>query len=202
MKKILNDKIVIGGAVVTASILCATAISSTSKLNSLQNTIKEQKIELEEHKKNIEENKNKNKELREELDKALEKLEEAESRISKIQHETGVYNFKNATEIEWEVTFYSSLPEENSLQWGGINATGEPLANGMVANNNLPLGTKIYVKGHGVKTVEDRGSQKHFAELNRIDIFVPRREGETDEAYYKRVNNLGRKKLKGYIFEF
>ena len=72
----------------------------------------------------------------------------------------------------------------------------------MVANNNLPLGTKIYVKGHGVKTVEDRGSQKHFAELNRIDIFVPRREGETDEAYYKRVNNLGRKKLKGYIFEF
>ena len=81
-----------------------------------------------------------------------------------------------------------------------MTASGKKLADGMVANNQLPFGTKIYVEGYGLKTVEDRGSSKYFTDETKIDIFVPRQKGESDTEYRKRVNAMGRKNIKGYIF--
>ena len=45
------------------------------------------------------------------------------------------------------LTFYTSLDCENG--YGAITCTGKKLRPGMVANNVLPLGTKIYLEGWG-----------------------------------------------------
>ena len=213
MNRTLRKKLIVGGVVALGLTGTITSIITTSKNITLQNTLQNTQNELDNYKKensrtieNMESEKDK---LQDDLDKALEKLEKTieekeqlEDKISKIKKETGVTDFEKVTEVVWEVTYYTDLPEENSYEYGGVNATGEPLAKGMVANNQLALGTKIYVEGYGLKTVEDRGSKRHFSKTNRIDIFIPRKNGESDEAYYKRVNKLGRDKLKGYIFEF
>ena len=101
------------------------------------------------------------------------------------------------SEITFEVSFYSDLNCENGF--GNITATGKTLEGGMIANNFLEFGTKIYIEGLGLKTVEDRGSKKYFNAINKIDVFVPRINGESDSEYYKRVNSLGRKNIDGYI---
>ena len=59
--------------------------------------------------------------------------------------------------------------------------TGNPCANGnypkkgyTVAANDLPLGTKIYIEGHGIFTVEDRGGFSG----KTLDIYL----GDVDEC--------------------
>ena len=97
-------------------------------------------------------------------------------------------------------TFEISLNCENGF--GNITATGKTLEDGMIANNFLEFGTKVYIEGLGLKTVEDRGSKKYFNAVNKADVFVPRNHGESDSEYYKRVNNLGRRYINGYILYF
>lgn len=99
--------------------------------------------------------------------------------------------------IEFEVSYYTDLDCENGF--GPINCVGEPLIDGMVANNILELGTQIYFPELGLKTVSDRGSAKYFSKLDAVDVFVPRNKNESDADYYKRVNNLGRHTVTGYI---
>lgn len=103
-------------------------------------------------------------------------------------------------EHTFEISFYSDLNCENGF--GNITATGKTLEGGMIANNFLEFGTKVYIEGLGLKTVEDRGSKKYFNAVNKADVFVPRNHGESDSEYYKRVNNLGRKYIDGYILYF
>lgn len=99
-----------------------------------------------------------------------------------------------------ELSFYSDLNCENG--YGNLTATGEILSPGMVANNQLPFGTKVYMeKGYGMKTVKDRGSHRYFGNVTKFDVFVPRKSGESDGAYYRRVNNMGRVNVTGYIFD-
>lgn len=100
--------------------------------------------------------------------------------------------------IEFELTFYTSLPSEN----GGYTVTclGEDLKYGMVANNVLNLGTKIYLEGLGTFTNSDRGGN-NFNVVNRLDVLIERNYGESDSEYLKRVNNMGRVKVMGYIVE-
>lgn len=108
-------------------------------------------------------------------------------------------NVEYLTPMEFEVTFYSDLNCENG--YGNLTATGDVLASGMVANNYFDFGTQLYIEGLGLKTVKDRGSKKHFSNKNRIDVFVPRNYGESDDEYYTRVNNMGRVIMQGYILE-
>lgn len=100
----------------------------------------------------------------------------------------------------FEVAFYSDLNCENGF--GNITATGEVLEDGVIANNFLDFGTKVYIEGLGVKTVKDRGSKKYFYDVSKIDVFVPRNNNESDYEYYERVNSMGRKKVNGYILYF
>lgn len=101
--------------------------------------------------------------------------------------------------IEFTLTFYTTLDEENG--WGPINCLGEPLAAGMVANNVIPLGTKIDLgENYGIVEVRDRGG-KNFDVAHRLDFLVMRNAGESDQEYYRRVNNYGIKKVTGYILE-
>lgn len=98
--------------------------------------------------------------------------------------------------IEFELTFYTSLPSEN----GGYTVTclGEELKYGMVANNILDLGTEIYLEGWGTFTNSDKGGS-NFDVIHRLDVLIERNYGESDSDYLKRVNNMGRVKVMGYI---
>lgn len=101
--------------------------------------------------------------------------------------------------IDITLTFYSSLAVENG-GFTGINCSGKKLTPGTVANNVLPLGTKIYTEEFGTLTVEDRGGD-NFDTIHRLDVYVPRERGENDTDYLRRVNNMGRVKVTGYMVQ-
>lgn len=111
---------------------------------------------------------------------------------------------KEYIEIDCEITFYTSLLCENT-QYGAVDAQSNPLKWGMIAiPRDYELGTKFEFDGiDGTFTGTDRGSKKSIRIKNdgviRIDMFIPRNKGESDSAYYQRVNNYGRFKTKGRI---
>lgn len=115
--------------------------------------------------------------------------------LDKISQKVG-FEVSDVTLIEFKCTYYTSLPSEN----GGYTVTceGKPLEGNIVANNTLPLGTKILIN-NTVYTVSDRGSR--FDSINRLDVLVERNPGESDEEYLNRVNNLGVEYIEGYIIK-
>lgn len=95
------------------------------------------------------------------------------------------------------LTFYTSLAEENS-GYEGLNAYGGNLQYGQVASNVYPEGTQIRLDGMGTFEVKDTGGQD-FNSDNRLDVFIPRLNGESDSDYKDRVLALGRVEVRGYI---
>lgn len=109
-------------------------------------------------------------------------------------------------EIDVEISFYTSLVEENTVL-GGIDAQGNPLVWGTLAvPRSVELGTKFEIEGYEGTTfvARDRGSVKHIRIKEdgtyRIDLFVPRKQGENDSQYWTRVNNYGKIKRKAKMF--
>ncbi|MBZ9622940.1 hypothetical protein G9F71_008740 [Clostridium sp. FP2] len=104
-------------------------------------------------------------------------------------------------EVEYNMvftlTFYTNLTSENSSA-GGINCRGIKLYDGMVANNKLPYGTKIKLEGWGTVEVLDVGGS-NFDVSHRLDVYVPREGGESDNEYFKRVQRMGKVKVQGKI---
>lgn len=98
---------------------------------------------------------------------------------------------------EFILTYYTDLNSENG--YGAVNCLGERLEHTMIASNYYPLGTKIVIDGVTYE-VRDRGSSR-FNNPKRLDMFIPRNQGESNREYYKRVNNMGVRKVKGYIIE-
>ena len=98
-------------------------------------------------------------------------------------------------EIEFKVTAYSSLPEEN----GGytITCNGEPLEGNILANNTIPQGTKVILDGVEYE-IADRGSSR-FNKRNRVDMLIERLSNESVDEYRKRVSDFGVQYIKGYI---
>lgn len=97
-------------------------------------------------------------------------------------------------------TFYSALGEENG-GYAGINALGGKLKQGSLAvPKDIPLGSKFYIEGYGNFVADDRGGaiKRIDSKTIKVDIFVPRKSGESDDAYEKRVNDMGRIKTKGW----
>lgn len=99
----------------------------------------------------------------------------------------------------FELTFYSGLVCENS-KYGAVTHKGLKLFDGVVANNVLPYATKIKLKGFGTVQVLDIGGG-NFNSSRRLDVYVPRLEGESDDRYYNRVQNMGRVKVQGKIIK-
>ena len=68
----------------------------------------------------------------------------------------------------------------------------------------LKFGTKIMIEGNEY-VVEDRGSSKYIKVNNdgsiRLDVYLPKIDGESDNEYYKRIQSKGVRKVKGYIIE-
>lgn len=98
---------------------------------------------------------------------------------------------------EFIVTYYTDLNSENG--YGAVNCLGERVEHTMIASNYYPLGTKIRIDGITYE-VRDRGSSR-FNNPKRLDMFIPRNQGESNREYYKRVNAMGVKTVKGCIIE-
>ena len=122
-----------------------------------------------------------------ELDRALKENKEKELKKQKSKKK----------EVIFTLTFYTTLPEEN----GGYTTTcsGKPLKYGIVASNVYKQGTKINLDKYGTFIVSDRGGSD-FNHYNRLDVLIERRGGESNYEYKKRVNNMGRPKVKGYVY--
>lgn len=112
---------------------------------------------------------------------------------------TTVKKASSASSKNWKtfrLSFYTNLPSEN----GGytITASGKSLRYGMAASNYYSIGKDIYLEGMGTFTVEDRGGP-NFNNSTRLDILIPRKSGESNSTYLRRVNNMGLKNVKGYV---
>jgi hypothetical protein len=135
-------------------------------------------------------------------------------RLSKLQkqyEEQKLENEKKAkeeikeqkkNEPQWQefiLTFYTGLDEENFSGCGGRNCLNQPLERGMIANNSMPIGTKIFLDNdYGVRTVADKGSSR-FNDSNRIDMYVSQRNGETKEQWKRRAESYGIRHIWGYV---
>ena len=123
-----------------------------------------------------------------------QRIREEEERL--LQEQQLIENSYYSNEIEFTLTFYTCLPSENlgytTTAWGEIPQYG------MVASNVYDRGTRIYLEGYGEFIVADRGGS-NFDSYNRLDVFIPRIDGESDYEYSQRVMALGVVDVKGYI---
>lgn len=102
-------------------------------------------------------------------------------------------------QVTFELTFYTSLPSENGGYSAMANGKSVTSATNAIASNYYKLGTTISLTGLGTYVVQDRGGSS-FNSSTRLDVLIPRRDGEGDSAYKTRVRNMGRVKVVGYIF--
>lgn len=107
------------------------------------------------------------------------------------------------TRVALTLSHYSDLAEENG-GYAGLDAMGNKLVWGTLASNNFKKGTKIYIEHYEhTFTVSDVGSSKYLKKLSdgsiKVDVFVPRKSGESTKAYKQRVMNLGIVKTFGYV---
>ncbi|GCD11730.1 hypothetical protein [Clostridium tagluense] len=126
-----------------------------------------------------------------------QKKEAFEARKNKIQKQNALSKGRDVEKIEFTLTFYTDAEEENSSA-GGVNCKGKTLEEGMVASNVWKLGTRIKLEGYGEVYVADRGGS-HFDNRRRLDVFVAKLSDENNSEYYRRVSNMGKPKVKGYI---
>lgn len=132
-----------------------------------------------------------------ELGEGLKQQNEEKLREQKKQEEISSRGLSGEVEeIDFIISFYTNTKDEN----GGytVTCTGQPLRYGIVASNVYPLGTKIYLEGYGLFTVADRGGS-HFDNYNRLDVLIPKEGDESVNQYRRRVNNMGKPHVKGYV---
>ena len=131
-----------------------------------------------------------------EVSEPVEKQEQVETPKPKEVSNKG-------TKVALTLSHYTDSAEENG-GYAGLDAMGQKLKWGTLASNNFKKGTKIYIEQYEhVFTVSDVGSSKYLKKLSdgsiKVDVFVPRRDGESRTDYRQRVLNLGIIKTYGYI---
>jgi len=76
----------------------------------------------------------------------------------------------------WKITAYCACIKCCG-KTDGITASGKKAQYGFVACNWLPFGTKIYIKGLGYFTIQDRGAKSLFGDkknhIKHLDIYLP-----------------------------
>lgn len=105
------------------------------------------------------------------------------------------------------VTYYTSLGMENG-GYENLAARGNELKEGTVATSaHIPFDTKFNLPEIGEVVVDDRMAgwavEKRKADHGEhtipVDVYVPRAEGESDEDYFTRVDNMGVKVVDGTV---
>ena len=98
---------------------------------------------------------------------------------------------RNQIEKNAIITYYAELP--NEFGGGSVTASGKQVQDGFIAApNEYEFGTEIVIDGK-TYTVEDRGGYINTLEDGtlRLNIFVPRLDGESDIDYNNRVLQMG-----------
>lgn len=153
--------------------------------------------ENEKANKSLEDLKKENSSLKKQLD--AKKKEEASAKLASAEYPTESVSrnrsISRGTAVTMTLTFYGDFAHENG-GYAGIDAQGNKLVAGTVASNVYSFGTKFSMDGQ-VFTVRDRGGS-NFNSSNRLDVFVPRRQGESNSAYARRISNYGRKTVTMY----
>ena len=76
----------------------------------------------------------------------------------------------------WKITAYCACLKCCG-KTDAITASGKKAQYGFVACNWLPFGTKIYIKGLGYFTVQDRGARSLFGDkknhIKHLDVYPP-----------------------------
>ena len=134
---------------------------------------------------------NSNKELIEKVE-SLEK--ELEEKVWPTQYVSRTSRMVG-TPIEITMTFYGDFAHENG-GYAGLDCNGNKLIAGTVASNYYAQGTQFELNGQ-LFTVRDRGGS-NFNSPNRLDVFVPRLENESNSSYSKRIKHYGRKTVTMY----
>lgn len=161
--------------------------------------LKEKSTELEEKEKELEKLSKELMETKTELKKSKEKLQikKEKEKAASQKSSANVASVKSSqqakgTPIQITMTFYGS----NIDGMSDITASGKKCAAGMVASNYYPIGTKFSYNGQ-IYTVMDRGG-KGLNGPNNLDVYVPRKAGESDSQYRKRLYQYGRKTVTMY----
>ena len=124
-----------------------------------------------------------------EKDREIERL----AKIEKAHKECPTREVSRAystkgTPIQMRLSFYGDFAHENG-GYAGRDAQGNKLVGGTVASNVYPFGTTFVFEGRTF-TVRDRGGS-NFNSYNRLDVFVPRLQGESNAAYKARISHYG-----------
>ena len=173
-----------------------TVKSLGETLTERQNNIKELNKQKDDLTKSIEDLKKENESLKKDLE--AKKQKEASAKLASADYPTQSVSrssIKRGTPVKMTLTFYGDFAHENG-GYAGIDAQGNKLIAGTVASNVYSFGTKFEFNGQ-VFTVRDRGG-KNFNSSNRLDVFVPRKSGESNSAYAKRIREYGRKTVTMY----
>lgn len=122
----------------------------------------------------------------------LEEIRLKELEVEKRKNEES----KEGIPVRLLVTYYGNTTSQcgNSK---GIMANGDTVHYGSIAvPYSIPLGSKIIMDKSGREFIaKDRGNSKYICELGenyyRVDIFIPKNEGESISAYEDRVRVMG-----------
>lgn len=132
-----------------------------------------------------------------EKDREIERLQKIEiaHKVCPTREVSRAYSLPNnttsstkGTPIQMRLSFYGDFAHENG-GYAGRDAQGNKLVGGTVASNVYPFGTTFVFEGRTF-TVRDRGGS-NFNSYNRLDVFVPRLQGESDAAYKARISHYG-----------
>ena len=117
-------------------------------------------------------------------------------------------NTSTVKEVNVRVSFYTSLASENG-GYAGMNAINGRLSLGSIsAPKSIPFGSIISIPemqnllGITEFTVDDRGGAIYVRDdgVYKLDVYVPQRQGESDNDYFNRVNNMGIVNTKAKIY--
>lgn len=164
--------------------------------------LEEERVRLEQER--IKQEQERLKKEQERIKQEQERLKkEQEEKLRREEQEKQSYQQKLKEQGQtFVLTYYGSTVNEcgNDL---GITASGKKVQSGMVAAPPcLSFGTQVQI-GDTIYTVEDRGHPDFIKQNDdgsiRLDVFVPRLDGESTTHYENRVNNMGVKRVNGVI---
>jgi 3D (Asp-Asp-Asp) domain-containing protein len=140
----------------------------------------------------MEDVKKKQKQIEQEQKERLERQEqEKQNKVKQLGFSRG----GEIQDIDLTLSFYDNT-------YTNLTASGCKIYYGVVASNNLPLGTEIYIAGWGMFKVLDTGSNALCRQSDgsiKIDVYVERLKGESIRQYRQRLMNMGLVKTKGYL---
>jgi 3D (Asp-Asp-Asp) domain-containing protein len=147
-------------------ILSFLYIDVSNESKNQQDSIAEQAVEITKLNKS-------NKELSSQVEDMNAKLSSTESQLTSAQSDLETLKQNKVAYIgKYKITYYCACKQCCGKE-DGITASGVKVQEGITVaadTSILPFGTKIYIKGIGWRTVQDRGGA---IKGNRLDIYIP-----------------------------